>query len=188
MYNLLLDGLPEKYDGWPIRTDFRIGIQISLCASDDDFTENEKAAIMLNLLYKEAPPDFETAMRGVVWFMACGNPQEAPNSEKDGEDSTPAFSFDYDAGWIFSAFYRIYGIDLARQDLHWFQFLQLLRDINGSALTDIMEYRTADLSKMQGAQRATYEKMKKKFALPKDYAPEEQKAIDEFMQLARKGT
>ena len=30
MYNAMLDRLPEDYNGWLIRTDYRIGVQIQL--------------------------------------------------------------------------------------------------------------------------------------------------------------
>ena len=34
MHNAILDRLPEDYNGWLIRTDYRIGVQIQLCISD----------------------------------------------------------------------------------------------------------------------------------------------------------
>ena len=42
MYNAMLDRLPEDYNGWLIRTDYRIGVQIQLCISDPDLTDAEK--------------------------------------------------------------------------------------------------------------------------------------------------
>lgn len=175
--NILLDKLPQDYEGYLIRTDFGIGIQITLCACDTELSEYEKTATMLHLLFGRGMPDFETAMKGLHWFMSCG--KEPVGSE--GERRDPVMSFDFDDTHIYSAFHRVFGIDLTRERLHWFQFISMLQDIEGSALSDIIGYRSADLSKMQGEQRAAYAKMKRRFALPSAYTEEEQSAINEFL-------
>ena len=51
MTNIILDRLPTEYKGYLIRTSFRIGIQISLCLQDEDYSEEERVLIALNLLY-----------------------------------------------------------------------------------------------------------------------------------------
>lgn len=175
--NILLDKLPQDYDGYLIRTDFGIGVQITLCASDTELLEYEKAAIMLNLLFGRGMPDYETAMKGLHWFMSCGREPD----ERGDEGKDPVMSFDFDDIRIYSAFRKVFGIDLTKERLHWFQFISMLQDIEGSALSDIMGYRAADLSKMQGEQRAAYAKMKRRFALPNAFTEEEQGAINEFL-------
>ena len=42
MYNIMLDGLPDEYEGYLIRTDFRIGMQISEAMNDVNLAEPEK--------------------------------------------------------------------------------------------------------------------------------------------------
>ena len=37
-FNILLDRLPDSYQGWLIRTDYRIGIQIALCLQDEELS------------------------------------------------------------------------------------------------------------------------------------------------------
>lgn len=174
--NILLDRLPQDYQGYLIRTDFGIGIQLTLCASDTEILEYEKAAVMLNLLYGRGMPDFETAMAGLNWFMSCGKEQKA-----DEADTQPAMSFEYDDARVYSAFRKVFGIDLTKERLHWFQFVAMLQDIDGTALSDIISYRSTDLSSMKGEQRAAYAKMKRRFALPNTYTEEEQGAISEFL-------
>ena len=51
MYNMLLDRLPTDYNGYLIRTSFRIGMQICMCLKDDNYTEEEKLGIAFDLLY-----------------------------------------------------------------------------------------------------------------------------------------
>lgn len=180
IFNQLLDPLPQEYEGYLIRTDYRIGIQIALCAADAELSEYEKAAVMIHLLFGAGTPELNTAMRGVNWFMACGNPPEA--AEEGGEQ--PVFSFDYDAGRIYSAFRKLYGIDISRERMHWFQFCALLGDTSGTAFTDVVEVRQADLAGMDPKTRAAYNKMKRKFRLPNALSEEEQGFIDDYLAKA----
>ena len=175
--NILLDKLPQDYDGYLIRTDFGIGIQITLCATDSSLSEYERAAIMINLLYGRGMPDLETSMKGLHWFMSCGKEQ----TEEGSDNSPAAMSFDFDDARIYSAFKRIFSVDLSKDRLHWFQFISMLQDIEGSALSEIIGYRTADLSKMKGEERAAYAKMQRRFALPDTYTEEEQTVINDFL-------
>ena len=51
MFNMLLDPLPGDYEGFLIRTDYRIGIQIALCLQDKELSENDRLLVALSLLY-----------------------------------------------------------------------------------------------------------------------------------------
>ena len=51
MFNMLLDRLPISYKGYLIRTDYRIGIQISLALDDPDLSDNDRVWVALSLLY-----------------------------------------------------------------------------------------------------------------------------------------
>ena len=115
MYNAMLDRLPEDYNGWLVRTDYRIGVQIQLCISDPDLTDSEKTWTALNLLYgRGVPPDLQTALDGLSWFLSCGNP--TPQDACGGE--APLYSFEADAARIVSGFRKVYGIDISRERLH----------------------------------------------------------------------
>ena len=71
MHNAMLDRLPEDYNGWLIRTDYRIGVQIQLCISDPELDESERTWTALSLLYGNGiPPDLHMAIDGLSWFMS----------------------------------------------------------------------------------------------------------------------
>ena len=58
MLNIILDGFPDEYEGYLIRTDFRVGMQISEALNDVDLAEPEKMMTALRLLYGNGiPPD-----------------------------------------------------------------------------------------------------------------------------------
>lgn len=178
MYNPLLDPLPDSYQGYLIRTDYRIGIQLVLCQQDQELSEYEKAAVMIHLLYGAGAPEPQAAMEGIRWFLLCG---AEPDTE-EGEEDAPCYSFDCDAGRIYSAFRKRYGIDISRERMHWFQFCALLADTSGTLFQDVMGVRRMDTSGLTPKDRAYYGKLKRRFALSESYTEEEQTLIDEFLE------
>lgn len=181
MYNAMLDRLPEDYNGWLIRTDYRIGIQIQLCISDPELSDSEKTGTALHLLYGNGMPDFQTAIDGLSWFMSCGNPQK--NASQD--NGPPVYSFEIDAGRVVSGFWKVFGIDISREKLHWFSFVPMLADLSGTAFNSVIEIRTTDPSEVDKKKRSEFIRMQNRFALSKQYTAEEQSEIDEFMGLLK---
>lgn len=177
MGNILLDRLPQDFEGYLIRTDFGIGVQIALCGADQELSDWEKTATMMSLLYGRGGPDFETSMRGLSWYMSCGK-----EVESDGDDRADAvMSFDADDIRIYSAFRAKYGIDLQKDRLHWFQFMSLLQDLSGTAYSDVINLRQMNPSDVDPKKRAEFARIKKRFALPNEYTEEEREAIDGFL-------
>ena len=178
MYNILLDRMPAEYDGYLIRTDYRIGIQIAEALEDEALQPYERLGIAFSLLYGEGQPPADTAYKGLAWFLSGGVESEGKADDAGNEsDGIRYFSFDHDASRLYSGFRRAYGVDLDRESMHWFRFLALLGDLGKCAFTQVLEYRTADLSKMDKETRRAYIAMRRKFALPR---PESQEA-KEFM-------
>ena len=185
MYNFLLDSLPEEYEGYLLRTDYRVGIQISQALEDEDFTPNERLAVAFSLLYGNGIPPAEVAYRGLKWFMSGGNPpneEEQENAEQE-DQGIRSFYFDYDASRLYSGLRRIYGIALDRTPMHWFRFLALLGDLGECNFTQVIHYRTADLSKMDKETRRAYLVMRRKYGLPQ---PESEDSR-EFMRKLQGG-
>ena len=182
MFNLLLDALPAEYEGYLIRTDYRIGIQISQALEDEELEPYEKIGIALSLLYGNGIPPADIAYAGLRWFLNAGLDQ--PQDEEDTgtapeeDDGIWYFSFDYDAARLYSGFRRAYGIELDRVEMHWFRFLSLLGDLGECAFTRVVDIRSADLSKMDKETKRAYAAMRRKVALPQPKSPEE----DEFMR------
>ena len=179
MYNILLDRMPTEYDGYLIRTDYRIGIQIAEALEDDTLEPYERLGVAFSLLYGEGQPPADVAYKGLAWFLSGGMESDGKSGGAEGSESGSIqyFSFDYDATRLYSGFRRAYGVDLDKESMHWFRFLALLGDLGKCAFTQVLEYRTADLSKMDKETRRAYIAMRRKFALPQ---PESQEA-KEFM-------
>lgn len=180
MYNALLDRLPEDYDGWLIRTDYRIGVQIQLCISDPELSDSDKTATALHLLYGNGMPDLQTAIDGLGWFLSCGNP-----IKDDGHDDPPVYSFEQDAARIVSAFKKVFWRDISREKMHWFEFVPMLGDLAGTAFTSVIDIRTTDASEISEKKRAEFIRMKKRFALSNSYTDEEEALIAEALKAVK---
>ncbi len=178
MFNILLDRLPEEYEGYLIRTDYRIGIQISQALADEELNPYERLEIAFNLLFGNGPPDYKTAYEALQWFMRCGADSTERSEDQEESDGIAYYSFEYDASRLYSGFRRMYGIDIDREHMHWFRFVAMMADLGECAFTQVVGYRSADTSGMDKKTRAAYNKMKRRFALPQPESEDEK----EFME------
>lgn len=164
---LLLDGLPEEYEGIPISADYRNMIQVDLILHDPAINETEKIVAALYQLYPDLPGDIHKAVEGLVWFYTRGN------AVGDGKDSgtkkaaKKAFDFEQDANLIYAAFYAIYGISLTTVNfLHWWEFMALLEGLPETTLLQrVMYWRTVDVNGLPKHEKKHVLKMRKTFAL-----------------------
>lgn len=79
--NIMLDGMPTEYEGYLIRTDFRIGMQISEALNDVNLADPEKLMTAMDLLYgRGIPADIKVSEAGLHWFMRGGEEDEDEHS------------------------------------------------------------------------------------------------------------
>lgn len=126
--NILVDDLPTaiEIDGkqYKINSDFRTCLTIILACEDNDLTPQEKQIILFSQLFMDTPQDVRQAMRQAIVFLNGG---KASSDEESG--SLRLYSFEKDANLIFAAFRQTHGVDLQRDNLHWWQFLALFMDL-----------------------------------------------------------
>lgn len=178
MLNIILDGFPDEYEGYLIRTDFRIGMQISEALNDVDLAEPEKMITALRLLYGNGiPADSDVAESGLRWFMAAGSD---PDEEHVPDGKPPTFDFEQDNRLVYSAFRARYGIDLTRERLHWFAFLAMLGDLGDCSLSDIIGIRGTNISKLSEAQRNEYAKLQARYRIKEKMSEADRARLAEF--------
>lgn len=177
MLNVILDGLPDEYEGYLIRTDFRIGIQISEALNDVNLAEPEKMMTAIRLLYGAgAPSNIKLASEGLRWFMSAGQPSD----DNTSDNKPPTFDFEQDNRLVYSAFRARYGIDLTRERMHWFAFLAMLGDLSGCSLSDIIGIRGTDLSQLSDSQRKRYAELQAKYRIKPQMSDGDLAKIAEF--------
>lgn len=68
-----------------------------------------------------------------------------------------------------------------RENLHWFEFMSMLDCVDeDSSLSNAIQLRGTDTSKMKGKQKRDTERAKRLLTPPVHYSESEQEAIDEF--------
>lgn len=170
---LLLDGLPEEYEGIPISADFRNMIQVDLILHDPDMSEVEKTTAALYQLYPEIPGDIHKAVEGLVWFYARGNAAGDGKDKAAKKAPKKAFDFEQDASLIYAAFYATYGISLTTVEfLHWWEFMALFEGLPETTLMQrVIYWRTADVAGLPKHEKNHVLKMRKTFALKEQEKP-----------------
>jgi hypothetical protein len=162
---LLLDGLPEEYEGVRISADFRNMIQVDMILHDAGLSKTEKTFAALGQLYPDIPEDINHAARGLAWFYLRGDAGAGRTDAKKARRK--AFDFEQDAPLIYAAFHATYGINLATVEfLHWWEFMALFEGLPETTLIQrVIYWRTADLNDLPKQEKAHVRKMRGQFAL-----------------------
>lgn len=187
MFNVLLDPLPEKWNGLRIDPSFQVGIQVMQIMGDTEMSDREKIQISADLLFFDAPETFSECIEAINWFLS-GWQQDRPDGKK-GEP--PVMDFDKDQWRIYGAFQNQYGINLNRAQMHFWEFMGLLTTLDECAFTRIVDIRAKELTpKMSAAEKELYRKLKKRYSLDniEDKETEEDiEATEEFRRFAGLG-
>lgn len=186
MFNVLIDELPSEYNGHPIDTSFRTGIMIMQALSDAELSEDERIFAALNLLFPERDGTFDIreALNGLDWYLK-GWDNDNPDSSDKAE--VKVMDFDKDQWRIYGAFRNQYNINLNIEELHFWEFMALLANLEECAFTRIVHVRSTDIKKDMSTEYKDYlRKAKERYAIETAAAlsREEQARVDEFMKYA----
>ena len=147
---------------YAVETDFRMWISFQSIMTGRAGDE-EKAAQVYALMERLGLPASEAALEAMVDFF------EGASADRGGagESRTPAFDFERDSAYIYSAFLAAYEIDLTTARLHWWKFKALFQALpDDYEICKIMRYRTVDLKDVPKSQKQFYRQMKARYALP----------------------
>ena len=162
--NIILDALPTEWKGGALKTDFKQVLKFFRLHEDDSFDDEEKVFLIINLFFETMPEDFEDLDGFLKWYLSRG---------QEGEDGEKVFDFEQDSGRLYSSFRMAYGIDLRKEKLHWFEFLELFSGLpEDTALMKVIDIRTKKEIKGDKEYNAALRKIKARVALHnKDETP-----------------
>lgn len=174
---LCIDGKTYK-----IRTDFRAGIEYQTLAAAGKLT----AAKIYAIWFTEAiPENTEAATEAVQRFYRR---KDEPVEEPNGSRGPIPYDFMVDADIIAADFQRVYNIDLTNPNttMHWWRFMALLEGLYSYRFSDRVGFRVADLTGLDGTQRAGLLKKRSQFSIEQGMSVEDHLAqLDEI--IARHG-
>ena len=182
--NVLYQEFPEYLEihgkKYSIETDFREWIRFSELVEDEDLSWQIKLQFMLQWFLEEIPEDLETAVYALGDFLTAKALYE-DNPERENEERKelqPAFSFQEDAGCIYSAFVECYGIDLQTIPyMHWWKFKTLFDWLpEDTEIKQRIRYRTVDINSIKDKEEKNrVRKIQKAIALRK-----KKKVMDDY--------
>lgn len=167
--NKLYDDSPDTLTiggrEYVINSDWRtwVKFEIKLLKNTDiEFSD------IISLIFVDGYPPLELqeeTTEQILWFYRCGLP---PDSRHSGGSNEQIFDYDYDAGYIYSAFVQQYKINLKESKSHWWEFRWMFLALSPETeFVKIMSYRTIKItSKMPAEQKKHYAQMKKLHKLP----------------------
>ena len=133
----------------PINPDFRTVLRCYEIQGDKAELSQEELLKILLLFYKKQRMFTEEHVNKMYWFFSCGREKGIRRFPRKaaGIKVKQAFDFETDASLIYAGFIQQYGIDLQREDMHWWKFMILLENLGSNTkLSKIMEYRTIDVN------------------------------------------
>lgn len=174
--NIITDILPDsiEYKGknYPVKTDFKVWLKFHKILKDKNKSPAEKSTLSILCCFdgercKKLPDTSTEALEALLSFFSGGYRTE--KGERSAK-SEKVFDFTEDSGYIYSAFFQEYGIDLSRTSMHWYRFLALLNGLSESTqLRKIIAWRSVNLSEIKDPKRRDfYRRMKNIYKLSSD--------------------
>ena len=109
---------------YPVRTDFRVILEIFVMLDDPDLTEADKTEALMRMFYVERPTDAEAALRAFTDFV---DPRHGSQSKKS---SGRLIDWQQDFDLMVAPINHILGFECrAAEYLHWRTFLSAYLEI-----------------------------------------------------------
>ena len=109
---------------YPVRTDFRVILEIFVMLDDPDLTDTDKTEAMLRMFYVNQPPDAEAALQAFTDFV---DPRHGSQGKKS---SGRLIDWQQDFDLMVAPINHILGFECRAADyLHWRTFLSAYLEI-----------------------------------------------------------
>ncbi len=166
---------------YKINTDFRIALKCDEIFRDPKIGNYEKTlAIIYLLLGEEGLSDYKNQgeiIKLLTKYLTCNRTEKVNDYDKE-----PSMDFEQDAGYIKASFMSDYKIDLDKEEMHWWQFHDLLEGLTeNSVLSRVRTIREEPLSNKKGQEKARWEEAKATVALVHKKTDYEKK-IDKYWE------
>ena len=158
----------RKYE---INTSFKVAIKCNEVAQDESIDDTERGLAIIYLLFGEKglkSNDKKELLEKAKKYLSCGQELEKTNEKPD-------MDFVEDYALIKTSFRSDYGIKLDEEDLHWWEFMELMNGLSNSemgnccVLNRVRNLRNFNLNEITDSkERAKIKKAKEQVALKKD--------------------
>lgn len=115
---------------YPINTDFRVAIRCNEVAQDEEIDDVERGLAIIYLLFGEKglkSNDKDILLEKARKYLSCGEEIKQTNEEPD-------MDFIQDYSLIKTSFRSDYGIKLDEENIHWWEFMELMNGLSNSEM------------------------------------------------------
>lgn len=138
LYENLPAGVTVDGRFYKLDFDFRNVLRMMETLDNDDLVPEAREYLAVKCLTKH--PRNVKKVLAAIRVLLFGAPKPGAAAEK--QQGEKVMSYEQDAGLIRTAFRQVYGIDLFRAKLHWFEFTELLRNMpEGNRYAEIISIR-----------------------------------------------
>lgn len=171
----LPDYLEASGNRYPIKTGYREWMEFEQILDRPDLTEEEKQVFALRKVLKGPAPHeplvFLELFLQAAWFCRCGLPVVP------GDDGRKTLDFYKDFWAVWADFLTYNGVDLLKDDLHWWQFMALFQSLPEDAQIkrriNIRSITYGELSKIKNSkQRRQIRRLQELYSLD-DYSDDD---------------
>jgi hypothetical protein len=154
--SLLVDELPSSFGGQFFNSSFKAVLKYFDIVEEKGDME-ERARRVMDLFFPEGLPDGDPS----GFIASFINPEEGKGGKK-------LFDFRHDSALIYASFMQTYGIDLIKNDLHWWEFLALFKGLTDDCIMRrVMDIRSKKINtKMSAEERQRIVRAQADWALP----------------------
>lgn len=177
---------------YKINTDFRVAIECNRIAEDETIGDFERVLAIIYTLFGEDglnhQEDYEKLLELAKKYLCCGKELENTNEEPD-------MDFIQDYSYIKTSFRSDYGMNIDKEDIHWWEFMDLMNGLSNSELGNccvlnrVRNLRTYDTKDIKDQKElARINKAKEQVALKKKVkhnplTKQQQENIDNFYKM-----
>ena len=163
----------------PIRTDYRVALDIFLALTDPELDNYNRAMETLECLYIDELPSelWEEALEQAFWYLRGGE-------EEHGQSGPQLVSWAQDFNYIASPISKIVGQDIRGMDyLHWWSFLSAYMGIGDCLFAEIVRIRDkkARGKTLDKTDREFYRRNREIIEIKKSLTDAEEAVLKEWM-------
>ena len=177
--NGLPDALMVGGEERPIRTDYRVALDIFLALTDPELDNYNRLMETLEILYiDDIPPDlYEDAIKQAFWYLRGGE-------EERNQSGPQLVSWEQDFNLIASPISKVVGQDIRGMDhLHWWTFLAAYQEIGDCLFAHVVSIRRKKKrgQKLDKSDQQFYRENRQIIDLKIEMTNEEQDILNEWM-------
>lgn len=163
---------------YKLNTSWQNALECFDIINDATICDYERAVAIIYKIFGFIPEnDFDEFLKKAEIFLSCGETQEQQKAKEKDMD------FNQDRKYILASFMSDYKIDLSKQDMHFWEFIDLIQGLtNECSLSNLRQLRNFDVSQIKDEkERRKIIEAQKRVALKETHIKtEKEEEIDEF--------